>query len=75
MLAANPQVDHAVVRASEIDPATWRNIRLRMRKQHGGTLEIVLLRLMQKAGMQFGVSGWVEIRRLPFRIFERKFSR
>jgi Holliday junction resolvase-like predicted endonuclease len=43
-LAANPQVDHAVVTASEIDPATWRNIRLRMQKQHGGTLEIVLLR-------------------------------
>ncbi|MFN6108116.1 MAG: hypothetical protein ACK5EA_27155, partial [Planctomycetaceae bacterium] len=44
VLAANPQVDHAVVTASEIDPATWRNIRLRMRKQHGGTLDIVLLR-------------------------------
>ena len=44
VLAANPLVDHAVVTASEIDPATWRNIRLRMRKQHGGTLEIVLLR-------------------------------
>jgi hypothetical protein len=44
VLAANPQVDHAVVTASEIDPATWRNIRLRMQKQHGGTLEIVLLR-------------------------------
>ena len=44
VLAANPQMDHAVVTASEIDPATWRNIRLRMRKQHGGTLEIVLLR-------------------------------
>jgi hypothetical protein len=43
-LAANPQVDHAVVAASEIEPATWRNIRLRMRKQHGGTLDIVLLR-------------------------------
>ncbi|MFN7771066.1 MAG: polymorphic toxin-type HINT domain-containing protein, partial [Planctomycetaceae bacterium] len=42
--AANPQMDHAVVTASEIEPATWRNIRLRMRKQHGGTLEIVLLR-------------------------------
>jgi hypothetical protein len=44
VLAANPQVDHAVVTASEIDPATWRNIRLRMQKQHGGTLDIVLLR-------------------------------
>jgi hypothetical protein len=44
VLAAKPQVDHAVVTASEIEPATWRNIRLRMRKQHGGTLEIVLLR-------------------------------
>jgi hypothetical protein len=75
VLAANPQVDHAVVTASEIDPATWRNIRLRMRKQHGGTLEIVLLRLMQKPGIQVGVSGCVEIRRLPYRIFEHKFSR
>jgi len=75
VLAANPQVDHAVVTASEIDPGTWRNIRLRMRKQHSGTLEIVLLRLMQKPGIQFGVSGCVEIRRLPYRIFERKFSR
>ncbi|MFN7766562.1 MAG: polymorphic toxin-type HINT domain-containing protein, partial [Planctomycetaceae bacterium] len=44
VLAANPQVDHAVVTASEIDPATWRNIRLRMQKPHGGTLDIVLLR-------------------------------
>ncbi|MFN7770826.1 MAG: polymorphic toxin-type HINT domain-containing protein [Planctomycetaceae bacterium] len=44
VLAANPQVDHAVVTASEIDPGTWRNIRLRMRKPHGGTLDIVLLR-------------------------------
>jgi hypothetical protein len=43
-LAANPQVDHAVVTASEIEPATWRNIHLRMQKPHGGTLEIVLLR-------------------------------
>jgi hypothetical protein len=44
VLAANPQVDHAVVTASEIEPATWRNIRLRMQKPHGGTLDIVLLR-------------------------------
>ncbi|MFN7769727.1 MAG: HYD1 signature containing ADP-ribosyltransferase family protein, partial [Planctomycetaceae bacterium] len=44
VLAANPQMDHAVVKASEIDPATWRNIRLRMQKPHGGTLDIVLLR-------------------------------
>ncbi len=75
VLAANPLVDHAAVTASEIDPGTWRNIRLRMRKQHSGTLEIVLLRLMQKPGIQVGVSGCVEIRRLPYRIFERKFSR
>jgi hypothetical protein len=44
VLAANPQMDHAVVTASEIDPGTWRNIRLRMQKPHGGTLDIVLLR-------------------------------
>ncbi|MFN7803178.1 MAG: polymorphic toxin-type HINT domain-containing protein, partial [Planctomycetaceae bacterium] len=44
VLAANPQMNHAVVTASEIDPGTWRNIRLRMRKPHGGTLDIVLLR-------------------------------
>ena len=75
VLAANPLVDHAAVAASEIDSATWRNIRLRMQKQHSGTLEIVLLRLMQKPGIQVGVSGCVEIRRLPYRIFERKFSR
>jgi hypothetical protein len=75
VLASNPLVDHAAVAGSEIDPATWRNIRLRMRKQHSGTLEIVLLRLMQKPGIQVGVSGCVEIRRLPYRIFERKFSR
>ncbi|MFN6104637.1 MAG: hypothetical protein ACK5EA_09320, partial [Planctomycetaceae bacterium] len=44
VLAANPQMNHAVVTASELEPGTWRTIRLRMRKPHGGTLDIVLLR-------------------------------
>ncbi|MFN7767854.1 MAG: hypothetical protein ACK5UC_11680, partial [Planctomycetaceae bacterium] len=44
VLAANPLVVHAAVTPSEIDPATWRNIRPRMQKPHGGTLDIVLLR-------------------------------
>lgn len=44
VVANNPELNGQDAHQSEIDPATWRNVRLRMEKPDGGELLVTLLR-------------------------------
>jgi len=54
VVGENPLLSDSDRNVPDPDPATWRVIRLRMQKQHGGTLEMELLRPL----------SWIAARRI-----------
>jgi len=57
VLADNPLLDDDQVPPLEIDPAHWRNVRLRMAKADGGQLDIQLLRPVEWLALVDADSG------------------
>ena len=62
VLADNPELDGLEIPDAEIDPATWRTVRLSMDKPDGSRIDIVLLRSLDwLEEMEAAAGGQIEL--------------